>query len=157
MFIIDDGQGGLACCSPWGHEELDMTEQLNWCLLYCWKHLCCLPFVLILINKLKWELNRLPEIGMGRGHAWSLGTVRLSFLPSWLPFFGVLLLNVAPICWAPTTEKAPCWVQPHGSFCELKNLRRKHQTLLYESVSCNVDLQGRGGGDVICLLPFLSH
>ena len=20
-----EGQGGLACCSPWGHEELDMT------------------------------------------------------------------------------------------------------------------------------------
>jgi len=24
-----DGQGGLACCSPWGRIELDMTEQLN--------------------------------------------------------------------------------------------------------------------------------
>ena len=23
------GQGGLASCSPWGHEELDMTWQLN--------------------------------------------------------------------------------------------------------------------------------
>ena len=21
-----DGQGSLVCCSPWGHEELDMTE-----------------------------------------------------------------------------------------------------------------------------------
>ena len=21
------GQGGLACCSPWGHKELDMTER----------------------------------------------------------------------------------------------------------------------------------
>ena len=26
---LDDGQGSLACCSPWGHKELDMTEQLN--------------------------------------------------------------------------------------------------------------------------------
>ena len=25
----DEGQGRLACCSPWGHKELDMTEQLN--------------------------------------------------------------------------------------------------------------------------------
>ena len=25
----DEGQGGLTCCSPWGHKELDMTEQLN--------------------------------------------------------------------------------------------------------------------------------
>ena len=23
---VGDGQGGLVCCSPWGHEELDMTE-----------------------------------------------------------------------------------------------------------------------------------
>ena len=23
-----EGQGGLACCSPWGHKELDMTWQL---------------------------------------------------------------------------------------------------------------------------------
>ena len=24
-----DGQGSLACCSLWGHKELDTTEQLN--------------------------------------------------------------------------------------------------------------------------------
>ena len=24
-----DGQGGLACCSPWGHEESDLTWHLN--------------------------------------------------------------------------------------------------------------------------------
>ena len=24
-----EGQGSLACCSPWGCKELDMTEQLN--------------------------------------------------------------------------------------------------------------------------------
>ena len=23
------GQGSLACCSPWGHKELDTTERLN--------------------------------------------------------------------------------------------------------------------------------
>jgi len=27
---VGDGQGGLACCSSWGHKELDTTEQLNW-------------------------------------------------------------------------------------------------------------------------------
>ena len=26
---VGDGQGRLACCRPWGHKELDMTEQLN--------------------------------------------------------------------------------------------------------------------------------
>ena len=25
-----DGQGGLACCSLWGHKESDMTERLSW-------------------------------------------------------------------------------------------------------------------------------
>ena len=24
-----EGQGSLACCSPWGRKELGMTEQLN--------------------------------------------------------------------------------------------------------------------------------
>ena len=26
---VDDKQESLACCSPWGHKESDMTEQLN--------------------------------------------------------------------------------------------------------------------------------
>ena len=26
---VGDGQGGLACCSPWGRKELDTTERLN--------------------------------------------------------------------------------------------------------------------------------
>ena len=26
---VGDGQGGLECCGPWGHKELDMAEQLN--------------------------------------------------------------------------------------------------------------------------------
>ena len=27
---VGDGRGSLACCSPWGCKESDMTEQLNW-------------------------------------------------------------------------------------------------------------------------------
>ena len=26
---VGDGLRGLECCSPWGHKELNMTEQLN--------------------------------------------------------------------------------------------------------------------------------
>ena len=26
---VGDGQGRLACCSPWGRKESDMTEQLK--------------------------------------------------------------------------------------------------------------------------------
>ena len=34
---VGDGQGSLACCSPWGCNELDMTERLNW-TWYCPLH-----------------------------------------------------------------------------------------------------------------------
>ena len=34
---VGDGQGGLACCSPWGRKELDMTERLNWTENKFWK------------------------------------------------------------------------------------------------------------------------
>ena len=27
---VGDGQEGMACCSPWGRKESDMTEWLNW-------------------------------------------------------------------------------------------------------------------------------
>ena len=26
---VGDGQGGLGCCTPWGHKKSEMTEQLN--------------------------------------------------------------------------------------------------------------------------------
>ena len=32
-----EGQGSLACCGPWGHKELDMTEQLNNNKISQWK------------------------------------------------------------------------------------------------------------------------
>ena len=30
---VVDGQGSLACCSPWGRKELDTTEQ-QWCISF---------------------------------------------------------------------------------------------------------------------------
>ena len=29
---VGDGQGSLACCSPWGCKELDTTEQISFSL-----------------------------------------------------------------------------------------------------------------------------
>ena len=26
---VDDGQGSLVCCNPWGHKESDTSERLN--------------------------------------------------------------------------------------------------------------------------------
>ena len=34
---VGDVQGCLACCSPWCHKELDMTERLNWTELNLFK------------------------------------------------------------------------------------------------------------------------
>ena len=33
---VGEGQGSLACCSPWGHKESDTTERLNW--TWCLEH-----------------------------------------------------------------------------------------------------------------------
>ena len=38
---VSDGQGSLVCCSPWGHKESDMTEQLNWTQI---GEICCHKF-----------------------------------------------------------------------------------------------------------------
>ena len=54
---VGDGQGGLPCCSPWGHKELDMTEWLNW---LC-HSICCvtlgisLKFPKTTCLSVKWE------------------------------------------------------------------------------------------------------
>ena len=32
---VGDGQGGLACCGPWGRKESDTTEWLNWSSTEC--------------------------------------------------------------------------------------------------------------------------
>ena len=30
---VGDGQGGLACCSPWGRKEWDTAERLSWSMI----------------------------------------------------------------------------------------------------------------------------
>ena len=35
LWGVGDGQGSLACCSPWLHKESDMTEWLNWSSWKC--------------------------------------------------------------------------------------------------------------------------
>ena len=27
--VVGDGQGGLACCSSWGHKESETTDRMN--------------------------------------------------------------------------------------------------------------------------------
>ena len=66
---IGDGQGGLACWSPWGLKELDMTEWLNWTENgVISKALSCPPptnftifplFLKPVLNKSFWKWNNL--------------------------------------------------------------------------------------------------
>ena len=52
---VGDGQGGLVCCSSWGHKELNKTEGLNWTdkpLLLHWTFeiLWSFPFCIVLFS-----------------------------------------------------------------------------------------------------------
>ena len=60
------GQGSLACCSPWGHKESDMTEQLNNSNLF----LDCTPFSLHPLSPLSNDYLNLP-FG-SQGSSWRL-------------------------------------------------------------------------------------
>ena len=78
---VGDRQGSLVCCSPWGHKELDMTEQLNWTELYLlsamahtlWsvflsEQIHFLPITLSLIEFfLWWDIKNLNFIIVGSG------------------------------------------------------------------------------------------
>ena len=37
---VGEGQGNLVCCSPWGHNELDTTEWLNWTEYWACFYVC---------------------------------------------------------------------------------------------------------------------
>ena len=51
---VGDGQGGLACCRPWGHKESDTTERLNWSELIA---LSSITFSLISLSSLSVSLK----------------------------------------------------------------------------------------------------
>ena len=47
---VGDGQGGLACCSPWGHKESDTTEQLNCTELNDFLFMACISVISSLVS-----------------------------------------------------------------------------------------------------------
>ena len=47
-----DGQGGLACCTPWGRKQLDTTERLNWFTIQK-TNMACLFFSPCIINEIR--------------------------------------------------------------------------------------------------------
>ena len=52
---VGDGQGGLACCSPWGHKESDTTELLNWTELNCFPTVPYKYSFLVLLRFFTWR------------------------------------------------------------------------------------------------------
>ena len=70
---VGDGQGILACCSPWGRKELDMTKQLNWTELKQLSNdwdifkllLLLLFFIIIIIIIIYLALSLLVSLGKG--------------------------------------------------------------------------------------------
>ena len=52
---VSDGQGSLACCSPRGHKESDMTDHLSWTeLKYIYFHVN-------VTNRTEVQKNQMPE------------------------------------------------------------------------------------------------
>ena len=39
LYLLGDGQGGLACCDSWGCKESDTTERLNWTDTYTYTYM----------------------------------------------------------------------------------------------------------------------
>ena len=50
---VGDGQGGLACCTPWSHKESDMTERLN-------NDICFLYYQILKICFLASQVSKFP-------------------------------------------------------------------------------------------------
>ena len=61
---VGDGQGSLACCSPWGGKESDMTQRLNWTELIIASNQCrgfYLGIFFLICHKRRWwrpEIDR---------------------------------------------------------------------------------------------------
>ena len=51
---LQDGQGSLACCSPWGSKESDTTERLNYeflKIIFIYGEICITEFIMLAIFK----------------------------------------------------------------------------------------------------------
>ena len=57
--VVGDGQGSLACCSPWGGKESDTTERLNWTEL---NHHLSLQWVFICCWLKVWSITRINKL-----------------------------------------------------------------------------------------------
>ena len=66
---VGDGQGGLPCCSPWGHKELDTTEWLTW-TEFVWKYICRGKIAGSWVHQTEWKQRRCRCVADAQGHFW---------------------------------------------------------------------------------------
>ena len=59
---VVDGQGRLACCSPWGYKDSDTTEWLNWTVTYLPFFLPFSLYLLFFLNHWKVKFSALWQI-----------------------------------------------------------------------------------------------
>ena len=69
---VGDEQGGLVCCSSWGCNEPDTTEQLNWTEMFFWNSLA---FSVIQRMLAIWSLVPLPFLNP----AWTSGSSQFMY------------------------------------------------------------------------------
>ena len=65
---VGDGQGGLACCSLWGHKESDTTEWLNWtevCFSKCWRVCMLIRLGHVQLFVIQWTVAQQASLSMG--------------------------------------------------------------------------------------------
>ena len=72
---VGDGQGGLLCCSPWGHRESDSAERLNWTELI--SKLASRFVIFLFTHKrdtlITFKFSRLHFDSESEVHCWHLG------------------------------------------------------------------------------------
>ena len=103
---VGDGQGSLACCSPWGHKESDMTERLNWTELKC----TALPRYLISSSKSAGKTKTSSPTAVSRVSLPCQSARHMAgvFLP-WFGFSQEIFLQVLKLCNLSVILKSCLW------------------------------------------------
>ena len=104
---VGDWQGGLACCSSWGHKESDMTERLNWTDFHL-KSLWLIEAEAITYKSIGPDSDHLCTAGqtsldlvlpVWKNVSHCLGDMKFPWKPVLKFFLSVHLKQKHPLCW----------------------------------------------------------
>ena len=97
---VGEGQGSLACCSPWGHKESDMTEWMKWTdsalkeVEHIFRILKCSLCTMNSLQSIEWKGGKrttlrwrprqtVPQSGIPCQHQWSIILMVCTFGMMW--------------------------------------------------------------------------